>query len=290
MYRRTGRGRVVLIVLLGLCIVLITLDFRQGEGGALDRARDISSAIVDPIQRGFTAVFRPVGDFFSSVGELGSLRAKNDQLEAELEQTRTQIDEAASIAEENAELRAELGLDESWVSMDTVAAEVINKVTSNYQWRVRIDKGTDDGVRPDMAVIDADGLVGKILAAEEHSATILLLVDPEGEAAAKTKGGRFTGSVAGQGSGEPLAFQFVDPEADVVVGDEVLTSYYNGGIFPPNIPIGRVIDVAAPSGALEQDIDVDPYVDFQALDFVQVLLESGPKLDVVDADENEVSN
>jgi rod shape-determining protein MreC len=285
MYRRTGRGRVVLIVLLGLCIVLITLDFRQGEGGALERARDISSAIVDPIQRGFTAVFRPVGDFFSSLGELSSLRSRNAELENELDAAQRQINEADAIADENARLRDELELSESWVSMDRVAAEVINKVTSNFHWRVRIDKGTADGVRPDMAVIDSDGLVGKILAVEENSATVLLLIDPEGAAAAKTEDGEFTGSVAGAGSGEPLAFRFVDPQVEVDVGDEVLTSYYNGGIFPPNIPIGRVIDVAAPSAALEQDIDVDPYVDFQALDFVQVLLESGPKLDVERNDE-----
>ena len=70
MYRRTGRGRLLLVVFVGLCIVLITLDFRQGEGGPLERAKDISAAIVDPIQRGFSTVFEPVGDFFSSLADV----------------------------------------------------------------------------------------------------------------------------------------------------------------------------------------------------------------------------
>jgi len=269
---------VLLIALLGVSIILITLDFRQGDGGPLDRARDVSSAVVDPIQRGFTAVFRPVGNFFSSVGELGSLRSRNAELEAELEAIRTQVDQAESIAQENEELRAEAELEESWVSMDRLTAEVINKASSNFSWIIRIDKGRSDGIRPDMAVVDSDGLVGKILSAEESSASVLLLIDPNGAAAAKVAGGKFTGSVNGRGSGEPLSFEFVDPNADIEVGDEVLTSYYNGGIFPPNVPIGRVIDVSAPSAALRPDVSVDPYVDFQALDFVQVLLESGPKL------------
>lgn len=275
----------MLVALLGVSIVLITLDFRQGDGGPLDRARDLSSAVVDPIQRGFTAVFRPVGDFFSSVGELSSLRSRNAELEAELEAIRTQVEQAEAIAEENAQLRAETELDESWVSMDRLTAEVINKASSNFKWIVRINKGTTDGILPDMAVIDSDGLVGKILSAEEHSASVLLLIDANGAAAAKTAGGNFTGSVNGHGSGEPLSFEFVDPNADVEVGDEVLTSYYNAGIFPPNIPIGRVIDVSAPTAALRPEVAVDPYVDFQGLDFVQVLLESGPELAVDEADD-----
>jgi rod shape-determining protein MreC len=278
MYRRTGRGRVLLVALLGVSIVLITLDFRQGDGGPLDRARDLSSAVVDPIQRGFTAVFRPVGNFFSSVGELSSLRSRNAELEAELEAIRTQVDQAEAIAQENEELRSEAELQESWVSMERLTAEVINKASSNFSWIVRIDKGRSDGIRPDMAVIDSSGLVGKILSADDNSASILLLIDANGAAAAKTAGGKFTGSVNGHGSGEPLSFEFVDPNAEIEVGDEVLTSYYNGGIFPPNIPIGRVIEVSAPSAALRPEVAVDPYVDFQALDFVQVLLESGPQL------------
>ena len=275
----------MLVALLGISIVLITLDFRQGDGGPLDRARDFSSAVVDPIQRGFTAVFRPVGNFFSSVGELSSLRARNTELEAELEAVGERIDQAEAIADENAQLRETLELEESYPSMDRLTAEVINKASSNFSWIVRINKGRADGIRPDMAVIDPDGLVGKILSADENSASVLLLIDPNGAAAAKTAGGKFTGSVNGHGSGEPLSFEFVDPNADIEVGDEVLTSYYNGGIFPPNIPIGRVIDVSAPSAALRPDVAVDPYVDFQALDFVQVLLESGPQIGTEEVDD-----
>ena len=275
----------LLVALLAVSIVLITLDFRQGDGGPLDRARDFSSAVVDPIQRGFTAVFRPVGNFFSSVGELSSLRSRNTELEAELEAARERIDQAEAIALENEQLRRDAELDESWVSMDRLTAEVINKASSNFKWIVRINKGRSDGIRTDMAVVDADGLVGKILSADDSSASVLLLIDPNGAAAAKTAGGKFTGSVDGHGSGEPLSFEFVDQDADIEVGDEVLTSYYNDGIFPPNIPIGRVIDVSAPSAALRPDVAVDPYVDFQALDFVQVLLESGPQLASEESDD-----
>jgi rod shape-determining protein MreC len=166
--------------------------------------------------------------------------------------------------------------------MDKVTAEVINRIPSNYKWIVEIDKGSDDGIRPDMSVITADGLAGKVTQVTGDSATVLLLIDPTGSASAKIKGAGFTASIKGHGVGEPLSLELVDPEVRVNEGDEVLTSSYNGGIYPPNIPIGRVTFVNANTAALEQDIDVEPYVDFQSIDFVQVLLETGPKLDVTD--------
>jgi rod shape-determining protein MreC len=270
----------MLVVFLGLCIVLITLDFRQGEGGPLDRARDWSEAVVDPIQRGFSAVVRPIGNFFSSVGDLANLRERNAELEATLEDLQARIDEADSVAVENEELREELGLDESWASMDRVAAEVISKENSNYKWFVTIDKGSLDGLRPDMAVITPDGLAGKIVSVEENSAAVLLLVDPTGAAAAKVEDKGITGSVTGNGGGQPLNMEFVPNDAEVEIGDVVLTSSYNGGIYPPNIPIGEVVSASAETAALEQDIEVRPFVDFQSLEFVQVLLESGPKLTI----------
>ena len=74
MFRRPGRGRLLLLVFLAMSVVLITLDFRQGEGGPLDTARDVVGSVVAPIQRGFTTVFRPIGDFFSSGMGGGNLR------------------------------------------------------------------------------------------------------------------------------------------------------------------------------------------------------------------------
>ena len=280
MYRRTGRGRLLLVVFIGLCIVLITLDFRQGEGGPLERAKEISAAIVDPVQRGFSTVFEPVGDFFSSLADLGDLRSDNARLEAENREMAERIDDAVAVEDENEQLRAQLELDESYVSMEGLNAEVIARPSSNFRWFVTIDKGSDDGIREDMAVITPQGLAGKIINARADTSTVLLLIDPEGAAAATVRESReVVGTVQGHGAGQPLSFDFVDPDVEVNDGDEVVTSYYNEGIFPPNIRIGTVSDVGTDSAAAEQDIEVDPYVDFTSLDFVLVLLESGPKLE-----------
>lgn len=280
MFRRSGRGRLLLLVFLALSIILITLDFRPGYNGVFERAKDVGVTIVAPVQRGITAVFRPVRNFFSSVAELGSLRSKNDDLEAEVAQLQSEIAQAKALIEENQSLREIQALRESYTSMESVAAEVIAKAPGNYKWAVVIDKGLDDGVRPDMAVLNQKGLVGKIITADDHQSTVLLIIDPRGAAAARVEDRRDTGRINGNGAGENLSLQLIGPNAEVQDGDRVVTAGYDGSIFPPRIPIGVVTRVSGDERVLERDIEVDPFVDFTALDFVVVLLESGPQEEV----------
>jgi rod shape-determining protein MreC len=274
MYRRAGRGRIVLLAFLALSIVVITLDFRQTTD-VLDRAKDISNAIVTPIQRGLATVFRPVGNFFSSLSELSNLRGDNAAMRQRIEEMQTQIGEAETVLNENTRLRELLDLDESYVTMERVTAAVIARPPSNYKWAVEIDKGASDGIAEDMAVIDPQGLVGKIIRVQENTATVLLLIDPQAGASARIEGEEWTGTIRGNGSDQALSLEFVDTEAEVDIGDDVVTSAYNRGIFPPNIPIGQVSEVGGQQADTEQDIDIDPWVDFTSLDFVEVILETG---------------
>lgn len=275
MYRRAGRGRLLLFAFLALSIVVITLDFRQEGDGPLERAKDVSSAIVTPIQRGLTAVFTPVGNFFSSISELSNLRAQNAELQNRVEEAEQRIGEAESILEENQRLLELQGLDESYPTMERVSARVIGRPPANYKWAVTIDKGRNDGLRTNMAVIDPDGLVGKIIRVEPETATVLLLIDPQAGAKARVAGSGYAGGIEGNGASEALTLAFIDTEAEVDVGDEVVTAGYDEGIFPPNIPIGTIAVVESQEAALEQNIEVEPYVDFTTLDFVQVIIESG---------------
>lgn len=275
MYRRTGRGRLLLLAFLALSIVVITLDFRQNGEGPLERAKDVSSAIVTPIQRGLTAVFTPVGNFFSSVSELSNLRDENAVLRNQVEEMEQKITEADSIVAENERLAELQELDASYPTMERVSARVIGRPPANYKWAVTIDKGSNAGIAQDQAVIDPDGLVGKVIRVSEDTATVLLLIDPQANAKARITGERYAGAVGGNGASEELTLRFIDTDANVEVGDEVVTAGYDLGIFPPSIPIGTVATVDSQEAALEQDIGVDPYVDFTTLDFVQVIIESG---------------
>lgn len=279
MYRRPGRGRLVLLLFLALSIFVITLDFRQNPGGPLKRARDLAVAVVAPIQRGFTTVTRPVGDFFSSLGDLGDTRRQNELLRDRLERVEQRFEEAQTLENENERLRKEMKLEENWVTMEKVHAEVFSSSPANYQWAVEIDAGRAEGIKPDMAVINPQGLVGKTIDVTEHTSTVLLLIDPHAGAGVRIKGIDDTGTVTGNGESQNLTIDFIDTKKRIREGSEVKTSGYDQGIFPAGILVGSVAEVAREDASVQREVEVAPSVNFKRLDFVLVLLETGPRLD-----------
>ncbi|HEU4481291.1 MAG TPA: rod shape-determining protein MreC [Actinomycetota bacterium] len=279
MYRRSGRGRLLLLAFLALSVVIITLDFRDDSGGPLERVKDGAQAVIAPIQRGLTTVTRPIGNFFSSIGELANLREENTRLKDELEQAKSDAEIGQGLAEENAELIENLELDKPWFNMDRVAAQVIADAPGNYKWAVVIDRGTSDGIKPDMAVFNPDGLVGKIIPpVDSDQATVLLLIDPNLGASATDEDRDLRGIASGNGEGEDLSLDFVPKGTDVAVGTRIVTSNYNGNVFPRGMLIGYVSAVGGDVRASQAEIDVRPAVDFQDLNIVQVLLETGGRL------------
>lgn len=272
MYRRNGRGRLLLLVFIALSILIITLDFRQGEGGPLERAKEISVAVVAPIQRGLTTVFRPVGNFFASIGELGRLRSDNNRLRAKVESMEQEVREAEAFMDGFEELTRLMELDTPYAAGDKVYAQVIGSSPSNYRWARFIDKGFEDGIRKNMAVINADGLVGKVISVTRGNALVLLLIDPKAAAGARLEGRRDTGKIQGNGEDQGLSLELIGSNSEVFEADQVITSGQDN-VFPPGIPIGLVDQISGDIRRPDQQIIVDPWVDFTALDYVQVLLD-----------------
>ena len=278
MFRRTGRGRLLLVTFLALSVVIITLDFQTEGEGPLDRARDVTATIVAPIQRGVSVVVRPVRNFFSSIGDLSSLRTENAELREQLGESEVQTERATETERAYEELLDENDLGKPYYGMESVTADVIAEQVANYTWAVTISKGSEDGIRPNMAVVDnsAGGLVGKTVDVRSDTATVLLLIDPRAAARATVSDAGNAGLIKGNGAGEDLSLNLVGPDVRVEEGDAVETSYYNGGVFPPRVPIGSVSQVSGDEAALDQDIFVEPNVDFDNLQTLTVLLETGP--------------
>ena len=268
----------MLLAFVALSIAVVTLDFRKNSGGPIKRARDVTVTVVAPIQRGFTTVTRPVGGFFSSLAELTNLRGENERLKELLAQAEADADGLPQIEAENEEFRDLFKLEKRWSTMDSVLAPVISNSPSNYKWAVVIGKGRRQGIKVDNAVMNSDGLVGKIIRADRNFSTVLLLVDPAAAATARVEELGDSGLVEGNGGGERLTLSSIDVTSEVSVGDEVVTLGRDQGIFPPGIEIGFVAEVGGSAAALERLISVEPSVDFNSLQFVTVLLETGDEL------------
>lgn len=263
------RSRALLAALVLLALVLVTVDFRSDEQGTFDRVRGAATAVFGPVQDGLSTLVRPIGNAVSSVSDLFSIREENALLRtrlAELEERRTSFSE---LERQNTELRELLGMKER-AGFEGVAARSVGWSSSNYEWTVTLDVGTADGVQRDMPVVNADGLVGRIVQVTERASRVLLAVDPNFSGAARTARSGQAGTVEGQGS-DPLVFRPLDPEAPIEVGDEIVTSLFEHGIFPSGIPIGTVERLGETSNLLAREVFVRPYVDFTALDVLLVV-------------------
>jgi rod shape-determining protein MreC len=141
---------------------------------------------------------------------------------------------------------------------------------------VTIDRGSSDGVKPDMAVIAPQGVVGRVVDSPgSEAAKVQLLIDRNAGAGALIERTGAGGVVIGADSNPPLLMDFVANLADVKVGDRVVTSGLDG-IYPPGFAIGRVEKVQDGQG-LYKHIEIRPIVDFRALQAVLVVLDAPEK-------------
>lgn len=276
MYRKSTRHRLVLAALLAATATVVTLDFRDNPGGPISRLQDLAVSVVAPLQDGIGQVFRPVGNFLTGLGGLASLQDKNARLSRELEKMTAQQRRFPELLRENERLKQLLEIkDAGWTAGRTLPASIIGIGPSNYEWTAFLNKGAADGVKKGMAVVSAQGLVGRTLVVAERYSTILMIIDPQHSVGARLTGSSETGVVSGRGR-DDLRFEFIDPSTRVSKGETVVTSGFDKGIYPPGIPIGRVSGVQKAPDGLTKTATVRPVVDFTSLDTVLILMDSGP--------------
>lgn len=249
-------------------LVLLTLDYRQGETGVLAALQRGALTVFGPVQEGFAAVVRPVGGFFGAIGDLASLRAQNEELAADNEELREQVASLAELLQENAALRAQLEMRER-LQLTTTGARVFAQPPGSFSYSRLLDVGAEQGVRVGQAVVNADGLVGKITEVTANNARLQLATTPsEGGYAVRIAETGEVGLLSGRGR-NPYRFVLQNPEAEVERGSEVVTQMFGGTAIPDGIPVGIVEDSGGEPGRF---LTVRPYVDFSSLDIVQVVL------------------
>ena len=268
-HRRASRRRYLLLLLVLTSVTLITLDSRRDEGGALGAVGRGAHAIVAPFERAVDAVANPMGDWFDGVTDGRSLKRENERLRervAELEDLQRRSEAALR---DNEALRRILGLP-ILEDVPTVTARVINRSPGNFEWTVTIDKGAEHGISPDMPVMGADGLVGKVLESWRGGAKVRLLVDPDSAVSTRVLPGNDTGIAEGRAGSDALRLE-MDADARVQVGNTVVTSGLENSVFPGDLPVGRVLEVEELSGGRGTLARLEPFVDFDALEYVVVL-------------------
>jgi len=172
---------------------------------------------------------------------------------------------------ENARLRALLSLTES-LPVPSVAASVLANSVRGTTKTCLIGKGSDAGLRRNLPVVNAQGVVGRVWSVGRGISKVQLLVDASSGVAVLDQRTRVQGVLVGRGD-QTLDLRYLSPLDDVAAGDLLLTSGQDG-IYPRGLPVGVVAEVRE-LGALQRSVTVVPRVDFNGLEEVLVLTSSG---------------
>ncbi|MDP9387097.1 MAG: rod shape-determining protein MreC [Actinomycetota bacterium] len=272
-YRRTTRPRFTLLLLVLTAVTLLTLDERSV--GVITSARDLARDAFVPVKSAADSAFRPVADFFEGAVRYGDVEEENARLRDQLAARQAQGLRAAQVERELQTLLDQQQLD--YVGdVPSVAARVVTTPASAFQATLDIDRGRDAGVAPGMPVVTGGGLVGRVLEVSGRRSTVLLLTDPSSNVGVRFASGD-VGVATGRGQRSSLRVDLIDPVTKVEPGEAVVTSGLQHSVFPPGIPVGKVVAATSSSGALQQDVTVAPFVDLRRLVFVKVLQWAAPR-------------
>jgi rod shape-determining protein MreC len=278
----------VLLALVLACAVLITLDHG-------------SAAPFAPVRRTLGEAFGPAQRV--TMGALRPIRAVPDWFTSQ----QTLRHDVARLESENADLRGELEtVDYDRLRLDefdrlTQAADTAGRALvparvigmgpmQSFSRTVIIDAGSRAGLRPDLTVVNADGLVGRVIGVTRTTATVLLIIDPDSVVGARVGQDLEVGFLTGHGVIDErgaLDLELVDG-ALVPHRDDVIVTWGGSSSSPyvSGIPIGRVTKVFASVRQSSQRAVIVPFADFSSLDLVGVVVASGTRSDraVIEAD------
>ncbi len=266
---RQRSGYLFLAVIFGH-ILLISAQVNSRTGVPVLEA--VTFGIFAEVQRGVSSGIMGVRRVWNGYVGLRGLKSENDSLKRQLADAQVALQAQRALADRSRGLEQLLEMrDRSDLRM--AAAEIIGAAATPDFRTLTIDKGTRDGLRPDMAVIAPAGVVGRIVMPSARAAKVQLLIDRNAAAGAIIERSRAQGVVVGSGE-DRLRMENVSEASDIVVGDIVVTSGIEG-IYPKGFIIGRV-DTVEKNGPSYRTITVKPAVDFASLEEVLVVVTPTP--------------
>lgn len=262
-----GRHRAFFILLGVLVAQLLLLSAQITRDQKVRLIQVWTVAVFDPFARALRGMSDATTAAWKSYRELWQAQQQNQELQIQLVAAHAQIQQLSEEAAEGRRLRELLEF-RNRLPFQTVAAEVIATSPGEASRAIFIDKGTDAGLTPDLAVITPAGVVGKILTVFPHTAQVLMITDSSSGAACTLERSRVQGILKG-GKLNQCQVHYVMNEAPVALGELVLTSGLDQ-IYPKGLPLGTVAQTA--DGNIYKNITVKPTAALDRLEGILVVL------------------
>lgn len=267
------RFRTVWIWIILIFLALLLLSSNLGGKGSWNPAEQLVIEITAPFQRLIKATINITEGIWLKYFGLVDVCDENSRLKREIENLRMENYRYQEILATHERLQKLLQFKKT-INWPVLAAQVIGRDPTGWFKSVIIDKGENSGLKVNMPVVNARGVVGRLVSVSPNYAKVLLIIDQNSAVDCIIQRSRDEGIVKGLSS-KICRLDYVVKTSDVVVGDKVVTSGL-GRIYPKGLPVGEVMEVVNISGELFKDIKVRPMVDFSKLEELLVILKEDP--------------
>jgi rod shape-determining protein MreC len=271
------RNLTVLAVVLFAQILGLAVQVKRGTDRGTSRLiRVWAVSAITPFEKAGVYGSRWIGNTWHNYLYLRGVRAQNRELRAEIERMRLDEVRMAEDASQARRLQTLLGFKEEFISQ-TMPAQVISTTGSEFSRGIYIDKGSRDGIKPDMPVVTPDGIVGKVFRVYPTSSLVLQVNDPSSGAGVILEKSRLQGILKGSPGGQTFLANIMADEK-VEPGERILTS---GGdrVYPKGMAVG-VVSKVSPAGTF-LNVEVKPSAQLNRLEEVLVItriVEKAPDL------------
>lgn len=254
------------IVLITVNVILLSITSKSRSTLSVGR---VGLSFVAPFQEIVTRTFRFTRGVWAHYFSLVSVSQENDILKKMLNESIEKNNQWHEIELANARLRNLLNFQKAPTNR-VVAAEVIGKDPARWFKTVIIDKGKAEGLQKGLPVVLPQGIVGQVIEVSSHYSKVMLIIDRNSAVDALVQRSRARGIIKGA-SADECRFEFVLRKHDVQIDDTVISSGLDG-VYPKGLRIGRVSNLSQRKSDIFYDITVAPFVDYETLEEVLVVL------------------
>ncbi|MEM6811163.1 MAG: rod shape-determining protein MreC [Pseudomonadota bacterium] len=253
-----NRASTVFLILIS--VIFLTLSILDPT--KINPLRSTTTDIVSPVITFVSRPFEVIAQTITSVSGIASLRAENKSLQAENARLREWYQTALMLQAENQSLHKLLN-----VKIDNqhnyFTTRVISDVSNNFVKTIIINSGLSEGAKQNQAVLSGEGMIGRVIEPGQNTSRVLLLTDINSRLPVLIEGTNQKAILVGNNSDTPI-LRHLAKDAGIIAGSRIVTSG-DGGIFPPNLPIGTI------DRSLDGEVKVKLHSDIDNISFVRIV-------------------
>ncbi|MGN8158077.1 rod shape-determining protein MreC [Salinisphaera sp. SWV1] len=256
--RLLGRRIAPGLKIVALTIISIMLMMVDNAHDSLSSVRGVLAVALEPVQMA-AEIPGDASNYLKNYFDRGDLIQKNKQLSQKVLLLQGRLQQLAALQAENERIRALLASASS-IDQNVLIARILSVSPDPYRQYVKLNKGSSDGVFVGQALVDAHGIMGQVTNVTPLDSRAILISDPNNGIPVQINRTGLQTIAQGTGSSETLTLPFLPNNADVKVGD-LLVSSGLGGRYPANYPVAKVTHVVHRPGEEFLSVTAQPTAD-----------------------------